>query len=179
VENAISGGDPSIEELYRELSVEDLYNFEAVSDNWQPRLNLIAPLPTPVPWRDPEDPLELFAINSVKNPNPPVYVVQVGPPKATYPANAAQFVLVRTILDTGAEANYITLHKAHLAKAQLFSINTQEIVGAGCTTTSAFAHFALKIGGFVTPCVTILDTFTYFYSSDSLPCMCLNPYDSS
>ncbi len=33
VENAISGGDPSIEELYRELSVEELYNFEAVPNN--------------------------------------------------------------------------------------------------------------------------------------------------
>ncbi len=124
VENAISGGDLSIEELYGEPSVEDLYNFEVVPNNWQPGLNLIAPLPTPEPRRDPEGPLELFAIDSAKNPNLPVYVVQVGPPKATYPANAMQFILVRTILDTGAEANYITLHKAHLAKAQLFSINT-------------------------------------------------------
>ncbi len=62
--------------------------------------------------------------DSVKNPNLPIYVVQVRPPKATYPANAVQFILVQTILDTGAEANYITLHKACLAKAQLFSINT-------------------------------------------------------
>ncbi|KAH9052808.1 hypothetical protein EDB87DRAFT_343064 [Lactarius vividus] len=60
-------------------------------------------------------------------------------------------MLARTILATGAEANCIrlTLHKAQLANA-IFNLNLREIVGAGRTEISAFAHFTLKIEGLAT-----------------------------
>lgn len=81
------------------------------------------------------------------NPNLPVYVAQVGLPRAQFPEDAASFVLVRAILNMGAESNYITAHKAHKANAQVFHIQMHEIVGAGRTSTSAFARFELKMGG--------------------------------
>ncbi|KAH8990873.1 hypothetical protein EDB92DRAFT_1946397 [Lactarius akahatsu] len=56
---------------------------ENVSANTAVGLNLVAPMPKPEPRRDPESPLEAFAVN---NPTLPVYL---GPPKAMIPNDAA------------------------------------------------------------------------------------------
>lgn len=65
---------------------------------------------------------------------------------------AAAEMPVDTILDTGAESNYILAKKAREAGARIFLINVWEIVGAGKTMTSAFAVFTVKIGGVLTQC---------------------------
>ena len=107
------------------------------------------PSPTPPSEGSRENPIQLYNVTSVSL---PVYELEIGPVK-TGPANSATtLVPVRTILDTGAESNYVTAQKAHTAGADIFPITKREIVGAGKTTTSAFASFTLKIGGMCTKC---------------------------
>jgi hypothetical protein len=66
-------------------------------------------------------------------------------------------------LDTGTEANYVAVQKACAAGAQIFLIDTREIVGAGKTITSAFASFSLKVGGIVTKNAYILKNDSQFH----------------
>jgi len=47
------------------------------------------------------------------------------PPGALNPEDTASFVLVRAIIDTGTESNYITAHKARITKAQVFLIRCE------------------------------------------------------
>ena len=120
---------------------------------------LVTPPPTPSKGSQ-ENPIELFNIASA---GLPVYELAIGPTRSDPVADAAAFVSVRTILDTGAEANYVTNNKAHAAGAQIFPIDTKEIVGARRTTTSAFASFSLKVGGILTKCYAyVLEDDTQF-----------------
>jgi hypothetical protein len=59
---------------------------------------------------------------------------------------------VKTILDTEAESNYVSARKARETGARIFQITVREIVGAGKTTTSAFAVSTVQIGGILTQC---------------------------
>ncbi len=107
-----------------------------------------------------EDPLE---VHNVVHPGLPVYGMEIGPPKTTLPMDVPVFIPVNTILDTGAESNYLTAQKASAAHTQVFPITAREIVGAGRTTTSAFASFTLKIGGMLTQCYAyVLEDATQF-----------------
>jgi hypothetical protein len=84
-----------------------------------------------------DDPIELFNIAST---GLPVYKLEIGPTRSDPVADAAAFIPVRTILDTGAEANYVTVQKACAARAQIFPINAREIVGAA-TSSKMTANF--------------------------------------
>ena len=71
---------------------------------------------------------------------------------------------IQMILDTGAEANYVTNNKVHAAGVQIFLIDTKEIIGARRTTTSAFMSFSLKVGGILTKCYAyVLEDNTQFW----------------
>lgn len=59
---------------------------------------------------------------------------------------------MKTILDTEAESNYVSAKKARETGARIFQITVREIVGAGKTTTSAFAVSTVQIGGILTQC---------------------------
>ena len=124
-----------------------------------PPLNLLTPADF-IAKGTKEDPLE---VHNVAHPGLPVYGMEIGPPKTTLPMDAPVFVPVNSILDTGAESNYLTAQKASAAHAQVFPITAREIVGAGRTTTSAFASFTLKIGGMLTQCYAyVLEDATQF-----------------
>ena len=96
-----------------------------------------------------ENPLEVY---TVSHPGLPVYALGIGPPKATELEDVLNYEPVKTIMDTGAESNYLTSQKAHLAGARIFPITAREIVGAGRTVTNAFASFSLQVGKMVTQC---------------------------
>ncbi|KAH9179909.1 hypothetical protein EDB89DRAFT_2224873 [Lactarius sanguifluus] len=100
-----------------------------------PDLGFLSP-PSAILKGTKEEPLEVF---NVAHPGLPIYEMEIGPPKSKSPMNAPSFISVNTILDMGAKSNYLTARKARLAGAQVFPITTREIVGAGRTTTMAFA----------------------------------------
>jgi hypothetical protein len=92
-----------------------------------------------------------------------VYETEIGPPKILTLTAAVACTPMKTILDTGAESNYISAGRARGAGARIFLITIREIVEAGQTTTSAFASFTLKIGGILTQCYAyVLDDTTQF-----------------
>ena len=109
-----------------------------------------------------ERPLEVF---TVAHPGLPVYEMKIGPPKSMQSADAPIFISVSTILDTGAESNYLTAQKAVDVGAQVFPITAREIIGAGQTTTTAFASFSLKVRGLVSQCYAYVleDTSQFRY----------------
>ena len=132
---------------------EDMYVVEEPEEGWSSASTLRSDSHDLSTWdvdEESDPPLEMFSVASA---NLPVYAVKIGPLHAELPNDAASFILVRAIMDTGAESNYITAHKARLANAQVFPIERREIIGAGRTTTSAFARFTLKIGGLLTQCL--------------------------
>jgi hypothetical protein len=117
----------------------------------------------------------MFNITSL---NLPVYAMRIGPYHAQYPKRAAHFILVCTIMGMGAKANYMTAHKAWLADAQMFPISRHEIVGASRTTTEAFAHFSLKIGGSLTTCLAyMLSDSSHFHYNLLLGQSCLKKHN--
>jgi hypothetical protein len=169
--------EEAIKEYGDDPEEEGLYHLEESGEEWSPGLNLVAPMSTPEPRRDPEGLLKAYL---VANPNLPVYVAQIGPPQMKLPEEAANLVLVRTIMDTGAVSNYITSHKARLAKAQIFEIDEREIVGAGRTMTSAFARFILKIGGLQTSCLAyVLNNDAHFRYDLLLGCAWLKKFEAA
>jgi hypothetical protein len=124
--------------------------------------SLDLPLPPGATKERKESPLELY---TVAHPGLPVYELKIGPPNVVFTTDAPTYVSVRTIMDTGAELNYLTAHKARVAGAQIFPIVAREIVGAGRTTTSVFASFTLKVGGMTTECYAYIleDTSQFCY----------------
>ncbi|KAI0701214.1 hypothetical protein BC835DRAFT_1440559 [Cytidiella melzeri] len=78
-------------------------------------------------------------------PTNPTYPVRLGPSARDLHgvrANTAQ-----ALLDTGATSNYVTRRVAQAAGADFFSITPREVVGAGKTTTVAFARMTLILDG--------------------------------
>src|SRR5258707_987933 len=107
-----------------------------------------------------ESPIKLY---NVTHPGLPMYEMAIGPPTSVHGTEPVVFIPVQTILNTGAESNYILAPKACIAGAQIFPITAQEIVGAGWTMTSAFASFTLKVRGMLTQCYAyILEDTTQF-----------------
>ncbi|KAH9174276.1 hypothetical protein EDB89DRAFT_2067940 [Lactarius sanguifluus] len=136
----------------------------------------LSPLPSNVLKGTKECPLEVY---NVAHPGLPIYKVEIGPPKSTSSTTTPAFILVNTILDTGAESNYLTAMKASAAGAQIFPITTREIVGTGRTTTTAFASFSLRIRGLISKCYAyILDDASQFHYDLLLGCTWLKRHDT-
>jgi hypothetical protein len=138
--------------------------------------SLDLPLPPGATKKRKESPLELY---TVAHPGLPVYKLKIGPPNVAFTTDAPTYVSVRTIMDMGAESNYRTAHKTRVAGAQTFPIVAREIVGAGQTTTSAFASFTLKVGRMTTECYTyILEDASQFCYDMLLGCTWLKRHDA-
>ncbi|KAN0127262.1 hypothetical protein V8E53_014918 [Lactarius tabidus] len=138
-------------------------------DDWQPQspdeaylkaLCCWASSTTPPPGLGEERPEEMHYIT---HSNLPVYQTEIGPLKILSLTAVSACIPMKTILDTGAESNYIAAKKAREAGMQIFPIAIREIVGAGQTTTSAFAMFTLNIGRILTQCYAyVLDNTMQF-----------------
>ncbi|GBE78770.1 predicted protein [Sparassis crispa] len=107
-----------------------------------------------------EEPLELSVLDlSDDAPEPhllPTYAVQLAPS-----VNAKPLQLASAIIDTGAAYCYIKPSVVRRANLTTYPMTAHSVRGAGATTTSAWAHFAIKIGGWQKPiCAFILDTDT-------------------
>lgn len=72
------------------------------------------------------------------------------------------FVAV-TIIDSGAPSSYISQRMAKVAGLDLYPITKRNIVGAGNTTTTAFARFKIQFGSITeTICAYVLDDTSGF-----------------
>jgi hypothetical protein len=152
--------DPAYLEALQKLAPSVTPILEARSVSAPAGTVLHTPPATP---RSEDDDVEPFELNYIAHTNLPVYEFAIGPPKSssTGPANAD--LPVKTILDTGAESNYMSSKAARAANAHIFPITKREIVGAGQTTTSAFAAFTLKVGNMIVRCYAyILNASTQF-----------------
>ena len=126
-------------------------------DSWQPKspdeayLNSLHQWTsiTPPPDASEDKPEEMYCFSSSSL---PIYMMEIGSPKVSASAAETANVPVKTILDTGAESNYVLAKKAWEAGAWIFLIMVRKIVGTGKTTTSAFVVFTVKIGGIFTQC---------------------------
>jgi hypothetical protein len=79
--------------------------------------SLDLPLPSGAMKKRKESPLELY---TVAHPGLPVYKLKIGPLNVVFTTDTPTYVSVRTIMDTGAELNYLTAHKVRVAGAQIF-----------------------------------------------------------
>jgi hypothetical protein len=153
-------------------------------DDWQPQspdkaylkaLCRWASSTTPPPGLGEERPEEMHYIT---HSNLPVYQTEIGPLKILSLTAVSACIPMKTILDTGAESNYIAAKKAQEAGMQIFPITVREIVGAGQTTTSAFAMFTLNIGRILTQCYAyVLDNTMQFQYDLLLGCAWLKKYN--
>ncbi|KAI0696278.1 hypothetical protein BC835DRAFT_882111 [Cytidiella melzeri] len=138
-------------EMESENSSNDNGDFfpQDLPDDYIPALDLeplVSQEPTQQDERltdDNDDPL--YALVHEEMDTNPTYAIGLGPPNRDLHGSRA--ISVRALLDTGATSNYVTRDVARRAHAEFFRITPRDVVGAGKTTTSAFARMTLVFGG--------------------------------